>query len=82
MLGTIKKAEDGSGTVVRLYESAGSRETAVLDGKAGATRACMANLLETETGPVEASGGAIRLSFKPYKVQTLKLYHEHYSQEE
>ncbi|OMD38327.1 alpha-mannosidase [Paenibacillus borealis] len=82
VLDTIKSAEDGSGTIVRLYESAGSRDTAVLNWKADDIRACRVNLLETETGPVESSGGVIPLSFKPYEVQTIKLYHEHYSQEE
>lgn len=82
VLDTIKSAEDGSGIIVRLYESAGSRAAAELNWKAGDIRASRVNLLEMETGPVESSGGVIPLSFKPYEVQTIKIYHEHYSQEE
>ncbi|WP_405152622.1 alpha-mannosidase [Paenibacillus sp. FSL K6-0108] len=82
MLDTIKSAEDGSGTVVRLYESSGSRDTAVLDWKDEEIRVSRVNLLESEIGSVETSKGVIPLSFKPYEVQTIKLYHEHESQEE
>jgi alpha-mannosidase len=82
MLDTIKSAEDGSGVIVRMYESAGSRGTAALDWKAADIRACRVSLLEDETGTVEISGGMIPLSFRPYEVQTVKLYHEPYSQEE
>jgi alpha-mannosidase len=82
MLDTIKSAEDGSGVIVRMYESAGSRGTAALDWKDADIRACRVNLLESETGTLETSGGAASLSFRPYEVQTVKLYHEPYSQEE
>ncbi|MFP4974189.1 alpha-mannosidase [Paenibacillus sp. CN-4] len=82
VLDTIKKAEDGSGTIVRLYESSGSRSTAVLDWKDGGVRVCRVNLLETETGPADAAGGVIPLSFRPYEVQTIKLYPKQHSQEE
>ncbi|MEK3682575.1 alpha-mannosidase [Paenibacillus sp. FSL R10-2736] len=82
MLDTIKRAEDGSGVIIRLYESAGSRETAVLDWRDGDIRASRVNLLESETGAVETSGGVLPLTFRPYEVQTVKLYHEPYSQEE
>lgn len=82
MLDTIKRAEDGSGVIVRLYESAGSRETAELDWRDGDIRASQVNLLESDTGSVVTSGGVISLSFRPYEVQTVKLYHETYSQEE
>ncbi|QUL54291.1 alpha-mannosidase [Paenibacillus tritici] len=77
MLDTIKQAEDGSGIIVRLYESAGSRETAALDWKDKEIRACRVNLLESSTGSAEVSGGVIPLSFRPYEVQTLKLYKKH-----
>ncbi|WP_341348513.1 alpha-mannosidase [Paenibacillus sp. FSL H3-0469] len=79
MLDTIKPAEDGSGTIVRLYEAAGSRETAALDWKDEDVRACRVNLLESRTGSVETTGGVIPLSFRPYEVQTLKLYKKHES---
>ncbi|WP_340025858.1 alpha-mannosidase [Paenibacillus sp. FSL K6-1096] len=82
MLDTIKPAEDGSGTIVRLYEAAGSRETATLDWQDEEISACRVNLLESNTGSLETTGGVIPLSFRPYEVQTLKLYHEHHSQEE
>lgn len=77
MLDTIKQAEDGSGTIVRLYEAAGSRESATLDWKDEDVRACRVNLLESETGSVDTTGGVIPLSFRPYEVQTFKLYKKH-----
>ncbi|MEI2398569.1 alpha-mannosidase [Paenibacillus phytohabitans] len=77
MLDTIKSAEDGSGVIVRMYESAGSRGTAALDWKDADIRACRVNLLESETGTLETSGGAASLSFRPYEVQTVKLYKKH-----
>ncbi|CQR58338.1 alpha-mannosidase [Paenibacillus riograndensis] len=82
VLDTIKNAEDGSGIIVRLYESTGGRGTATLNWQTADIGACRVNLLECGTEPLDTAGGALTLSFKPYEVQTVKLYREHHSQEE
>ncbi|ASA24209.1 alpha-mannosidase [Paenibacillus donghaensis] len=81
LLDTIKSAEDGSGTIIRLYESAGRRGTATIDWLAEEIRASSADLLEGETGTLEAQDGILKLSFRPYEVKTIKIHDKHQAQE-
>jgi alpha-mannosidase len=81
-LDTIKKAEDGSGTILRMYESGGGRDTAVLQGLPETARISEANLLEDETGILPAAGGQLTLRFRPYEVKTIKIADTAPAQEE
>lgn len=72
-LETIKKAEDGSGTILRMYESAGGQDTAVLYGLPKTARIAEVNLLEDETGLLTADDGQLTLHFRPYQIKTIKI---------
>lgn len=63
---TIKRAEDGNGTIIRLYEDAGKEATISLTlnikGEAVET-----NLLEKEIGPIDLSV----IKFTPFEIKTI-----------
>lgn len=75
VLDTVKQAEDGSGVVLRFYESTGGREQIKLwwPDDMRNVRAYLTNLLEDEAEELAVSDGAIELSFKPYEIKTIKL---------
>ncbi|WP_046225601.1 alpha-mannosidase [Paenibacillus dauci] len=81
ILETIKPAEDGDGTIMRLYESSGSRGQVKMGwimpgdpatGSASGDQVMLTNLLEDELEPVSVIDGHITLSFRPYEIKTLK----------
>lgn len=79
VVSAIKRADDGRGAVVRLYESSGGHRTvrvrwsALLAG-AGAA-ACRADLLERPTGqPLERDReGWVTLGLHPFEIVTLRM---------
>ena len=73
ILDTVKRAEDGSGIIVRLYESKGGERPATLSIPASLSAAvlCQMNEQPLDTLPVE--NGKVSLRFKPFQVITLKL---------
>jgi alpha-mannosidase len=74
ILDTIKPAERGKGTVVRLYESCGSRDKAIIALPPTAKRALLVNLLEEALEELDVSPeGTLELSFKPYEIRTIRM---------
>lgn len=73
ILDTIKASEDGTGTVLRFYESSGGRETVQVQWNEQNVSASMINLLEDELAPLTCEGGAFKLTFKPYEIKSVKL---------
>ncbi|WP_189027816.1 glycosyl hydrolase-related protein [Paenibacillus albidus] len=67
--------------MLRLYESAGGRGTATIDWMTGKIQAYSVNLLEQETGPLQAEAGTLTLFFQPYEVKTIKINHNPHAQE-
>ena len=68
----VKPAEDGDGTVVRLYECFGGRRTVTLRPGFAFERAEEVNILEEATGSLPAEDGAVRLTLRPYQIFTVK----------
>ncbi|MGN6501756.1 MAG: alpha-mannosidase [Pseudolysinimonas sp.] len=66
---TVKPAENGSGTVLRLYESLGQACTTALRTTLPHTRATLTDLLERPL----ASADLDRLEFRPFEVKTIHL---------
>ena len=66
---TIKVAESGSGTVVRLYESLGRQTTTALTTTLEHSGAHETDLLERRTGDADLS----KLSFTPFEIKTIQL---------
>jgi len=64
---TVKQAESGEGTVIRLYESAGLPAIAKLSVEGGYSQANETDMLENVIGPVNPG----KLSFSPYEIKTL-----------
>jgi alpha-mannosidase len=76
VLGSLKKAEDGEGLVLRLYEPHGARGKSALRFAPGIKRAERVNLLEEvdASGPVPTvEGGTLRIEVRPFEVLTLRL---------
>ena len=71
VLGALKKAEDGSSLILRLYEPHGDRGEVTLAGVPGLTRV---NLLEEPWGEQPERGGeGWTWSVRPFEIVTLKL---------
>jgi alpha-mannosidase len=73
VLDTVKRAEGSDAIVLRLYEAHGARGTAALHVALPFERACLANALEDDGEPLEASDGSVRLQYAPHQVLTVKL---------
>ena len=72
-LGGLKRAEDGRGVLLRLYEPHGKRGLATLRFASGVGRAERVNLLEEPEGRVEVEEGEVRFEVRPFEVLTLRL---------
>ena len=70
---TLKRAEDGNGIIVRLYESQRRRGQVRLKAGFALTAAYRANLLEENQQALEIVDGAIQLNLRPYEIATLRL---------
>ena len=71
-LGSLKRAEDGRGVILRLYEPHGARGTATLRFSFHLRRAERVDLLEGPEGVLEVQGGEILLDVRPFEVLTLR----------
>ncbi len=73
VLETVKKAEEGSGVILRLYEAENRSADTEVSVPAGWTRACECDLTENREQALAVSGGKIRLHFRPFEVKTVLL---------
>lgn len=71
ILETVKPAEDGQGTVLRLYESKGMQGTCVLKMPC-ACRFTLANMDESETDVPLGEGNQVQLTLTPFEIRTLR----------
>jgi len=70
---TIKRAEDGNGIIVRMYESQRQRGTFVLTTAFGLKAAWGTNLLEENQEEIAVDGNQLHHQIKPYQILTLRL---------
>lgn len=73
ILDTLKPAEDGSGVVLRLYESAGQRGVFQMRFFAEPDTVQVCNLLEEIEVDLPRQNGAISLHYQPFEIITLKV---------
>ena len=66
---TIKPAENGKGTVIRLYESLGTTATTALAVNLPHKKAFFTDLLENKLGPANLG----RIEFTPFEITTILL---------
>lgn len=71
VLDTVKPAEDGQGTILRLYESSGGREKVRLNWPYAYQSVFLTNALEDPGDELIPEKGQIELSFAPYEIVTI-----------
>ena len=73
VLETVKQAESGSGTVLRLYECQNARTKVTLTVSAPCTKAYSTNLLEEVEEELPMENGRVKFTIKPYEIKTILL---------
>jgi alpha-mannosidase len=78
VIDTIKKAEDGDGVVVRLYECHGARGTARVKVPTRFKHATFCNALEEDVGRAKlegggGGGGSVEVTYAPHQIISIKL---------
>jgi alpha-mannosidase len=72
-LGSLKRAEDGGGVILRLYEPHGARGPASLRFAFDVRKVERVNLLEEPEGEIEARASVVPLYVRPFEVLTLRV---------
>jgi alpha-mannosidase len=70
---TVKKAEDGNGIIVRLYESHNSRGKALLGCAREVKSAWLCDMEEKDLEEIELADGLVLVEYKPFEIITLRL---------
>ncbi len=70
---TIKRAEDGNGVIVRLYESQRCRGPVTLSTNFALASAWRTNLLEQKQSELAVANNRVTFSVHPYEIVTLRL---------
>ena len=70
---TIKRAEDGDGLIVRLYESQRKRGQVRVTFRSELEAAWVTNLLEENESALSVDQASIILNLKPYQIVTLRV---------
>jgi alpha-mannosidase len=70
---TIKRAEDGDGIIVRLYESQRKRGQARVRAGFGVEAAWETNLLEENESELSVENDSIQLNLRPYQIMTIRI---------
>jgi alpha-mannosidase len=70
---TVKRAEDGNGIIVRLYECHNSRGAAELACARTPVSATLCDLEENPIGDLEVSEGMVAFTYKPFEIITMRL---------
>jgi alpha-mannosidase len=70
---TIKRAEDGNGLIIRLYESMRKRGNAQITCLCPVEAAARTDLLEKDIEHIEVDGKRFILPYKPFEIITIRL---------
>ncbi|MGE5376408.1 MAG: glycosyl hydrolase-related protein, partial [Bacteroidota bacterium] len=70
---TVKRAEDGNGIIVRLYESQRTRGQVEVRAGFALESAWETNLLEENESLLNVENDSIQLNVRPYQIMTLRL---------
>lgn len=74
IIDAVKKAQDGNGVIIRVYESEGKHTTASLStpfNNAGSALEC--NMMEQDEAAIDISCGAITFGIGPFEVKTFRI---------
>ncbi len=70
---TLKRAEDGDGLILRLWERQGAHQTTTLELAPEIVAAAETDLLEENPRSLGIVEGALALDFAPFEIKTLRL---------
>jgi alpha-mannosidase len=70
---TVKRAEDGKGLIVRLYEAQRIRGTINVKTAFPIKEAHRVNLLEERQSKLQVNGNAVEYAIRPYEIVTLRI---------
>ena len=70
---TVKRAEDGDGLIIRLYESQRKRGLVSVRFGCVVESAWITNLLEENESALGVDESSIQLNLKPYQIVTLRV---------
>lgn len=70
---TVKRAEDGNGVIIRLYESHRKRGKVSVRFAFPAANAWITNLLEEAESALVVEDGSVSLDLRPYQIVTLRV---------
>ena len=73
IIDTVKKAEDGNGLIVRVYEAYGQRNKAAITFGHAPKNVSECNLMEEEEQPAKVKGNTLSLYIKPYEIRSFKI---------
>jgi alpha-mannosidase len=73
LVDTVKRAEDGDGLIVRLYEAHGARGVARVRVGLPFAEAWLTNLLEDRLAAAEVDGDEVVVPYRPFEIVTLAL---------
>jgi alpha-mannosidase len=73
VIDTVKKGEDSNAIIVRLYESFGCQQHAVLSSSLPVVSAAQCNLLEEPEQAVVWKNGQLAFDLRPFQIATYKL---------
>lgn len=73
---TIKRAEDGDGLIIRIYEAHNQRGPASLVFDRPIIAATETDLLERATEALPVDGNAVHVNIRPFEVKTLRVWLE------
>lgn len=71
---TVKKAEDSDAVIVRTFETWNKKTDCTLSFGRPIRKAFLTNLLENRDEPIVSHGDRIALSYKPFQIQTIKVF--------
>ena len=70
---TVKRAEDGNGIIIRLYESQRRRGPVQIRAGFGIQSAWETNLLEENESQLQVENDTIQLTLRPYQIMTIRV---------
>ena len=73
ILETIKKAEDGEGFIIRLYDTFNRRGTAMLNLGFAVKEAYLCNLVEENIKKLEVNDNQVAVNYKNFEIITLRV---------
>ncbi|WMJ24077.1 alpha-mannosidase [Paludicola sp. MB14-C6] len=73
MIETVKKAEDGNGFIIRMYEFENKRTNATITIGAGCTSVSECDLMENDIDTIDVNDSEFNITIKPYEIKTYRI---------